>query len=170
METSLSFWPYIIDRSIIIIRIILFALQYNYGNITVWIHYHGVKKMEDDLRKWQQQLISEIKMDDQHICKLQSQLNAKYEKLKHVDALLGVSSITRSFRGGRRGERGNRFLDECERILRASPEPMHVDVLAQRLLDDGIQLPGAGTVANVISMVWRSPRFKRIRKGTYIPI
>ena len=125
--------------------------------------------MEDNLRKWQQQLVSEIKMVDQHICKLQSQRNAKYEKLKHVDALLGISTITRQLRGGPRGVRVNKFLDECERILRASPEPMHVEVLAKRLLDTGIQLPGAGTVGNLLSTIWRSPRFKRIGRGTYIP-
>ena len=126
--------------------------------------------MEDNLRKWQHQLISEIEMDDQQISKLQSQRNAKYEKLKHVDALLGISTITRQLRGGPRGVRANKFLDECERILRASPEPMHTKVLAQRLLDEGIAIPGTGTFQYLNTMLWRSPRFIRVAKGTYNPI
>jgi hypothetical protein len=126
--------------------------------------------MDDELRKWQQQLVSEIKTDDQRLHELQSQRNAKYEKLKHVDAILGISTTTRRLRGGARGERAGKLLDECERILRASSEPMHVNELAQRLRDSDMQLPGAGTVANLISRLWRSPRFTRVRPGTYIPV
>jgi hypothetical protein len=126
--------------------------------------------MEDNLRKWQHQLISEIEMDDQQISKLQSQRNAKYEKLKHVDALLGISSIVRGPSGGGPRECNTKFLDECERILRASSEPMHTKVLAQRLLDEGIAIPGTGTFQYLNTMLWRSPRFIRVAKGTYNPI
>ena len=125
--------------------------------------------MDDELRRWQQQLVSEIKTDDQRIHELQSQRSAKYQKLKHLDALIGFSASD-ELRGESRVKRSQKFLDDCERILRASSGHMHVNELAQRLRDSDIRIPGAGVIQNVITELYRSPRFKRVRPGTYVPV
>jgi hypothetical protein len=127
------------------------------------------EKMESGLCEWREQLISEIEKHDTRIRELQSQRAVAYQKLKHVDALLGISTTTGEMRGGGRKRRSSVLLDGCERILRASSEPMHVEVLAQRLSDNDIPLPGSGTVGNLVTRLWRSPRFKRVAPGTYIP-
>ena len=127
------------------------------------------KKMESSLCEWREQLLLEIEKNDTRIRELQSQRAVTYQKLKHVNALLGISTTTGEMRGGERMRRSSVLLDACERILRESPEPMHVEVLAQRLLGNDIPLPGAGTIGNLITRLWNSPRFKRIGRGTYIP-
>lgn len=119
----------------------------------------------DGLHEWREQLLLEIENNDTQIRELQCQRGATYIQLKYVNALLGIATTT-----GERTQRSTAFLDACERILRASPEPMHVKDLAQRLTDDGVPLPGGGTIANLISRVWRSPRFKRVAPGTYTAV
>jgi len=125
--------------------------------------------MESGLCEWREQLISAIEKNDIRIRELQSQRAVTYQKLKHVDALLGIATTTGEMRGGERMRRSSVLLDACERILRESSEPMHVKVLIQRLLDDDIPLPGGGTVGNLVTRLWRSPRFTRVAPGTYIP-
>ena len=67
--------------------------------------------MDDELRKWQQQLVSEIKTDDQRLHELQSQRNAKYQKLKDLDALIGFSASD-ELRGESRVKHSQKFLDD----------------------------------------------------------
>ena len=123
---------------------------------------HG-GKMEDELRKFRQQLLSDIETDDQRIAELRIRRIKNFQRLKHYDALLGISN-TMSMRYNT-----TKLLDECERFLRASSEPVHVMILHNHLMDIGMPLPGSGTVANLITRLWRSPRFKRIAPGVYIP-
>jgi hypothetical protein len=110
--------------------------------------------LDNELQKHHDQLASEIKSDNQEICKLQQRVQLNRKRLRHVYELLNVK---KSFN----------LLDECERILRASSEPIHVTILIQRLSDEGIPIPGRGDVTNLISRLHRSPRFKRIGRGTY---
>ena len=129
----------------------------SYGHIN-----HG-GKMEDELRKFRQQLLSDIKTDDQRIAELRIRRIKNFKKLKHYDALLGITET------GVMRYNTPKLLDACERFLRASSEPVHVMILYNHLMDIGMPLPGSGTVANLITRLWRSPRFKRIAPGVYIP-
>ena len=129
----------------------------SYGHIN-----HG-GKMKDELRKFRQQLLSDIETDDQRMSELRIRRIVNFQKLKHYDALLGISD-TMSMRYNT-----TKLLDECERFLRASSKPVHATILYKHLMDIGIPLPGSGTVANLLTRLWRSPRFKRIAPGTYIP-
>ena len=147
--------------------------------MSFWYHYCMVnrnslrgEKMElDGLHEWREQLLLEIENNDTLIRELRCQRGKTYRQLKYVNALLGIATTTgEPNRIRERTKYSTAFLDACERILRASPEPMHVKDLMQRLCDDGVTLPGAGTIANLISRVWRSPRFKRVAPGTYTTV
>jgi hypothetical protein len=114
--------------------------------------------MIEEFKKIHDQLESEIESDGREICKLQQRMRANRKRLRHAYHFLNSTKMIPGFN----------LLDECERILRASSEPMHVTILMQRLSDDGIPIPGRGDVANVIGRLRLSPkRFKRIGRGTY---
>jgi len=59
--------------------------------------------------------------------------------------------------------------DAVVAILSESPEPMHVSDIRQRLVSNGIRIPGKGNDANVISRIIRDDRIERAkgRRGFY---
>jgi hypothetical protein len=109
---------------------------------------------KNDLEQWRKQLQSDVASDQQR-------LRDNTERLRHVNALLGVGNGTSPH---------DDVMVASEQILRASSKPMHVKVLAQKLMDIGIPLPGRGDIVNLVSRLHHSPKFKRVGRGTYTPV
>ena len=109
---------------------------------------------KNSLEQWRKQLQLDVVSD-------QRRLRDNTERLRHVNALLGVGNGTSPH---------DDVMVATEQILRASSEPMHVKVLAQKLMDIGIPLPGRGEIQNLITRLHHSPKFKRVGRGTYIPV
>jgi hypothetical protein len=117
--------------------------------------------LKNDLEKWRQQLESNVVSDQHELLVIQQRLRDNTARLEHVNALLGVTH-TKSI--------NDDLMVAIEQILRASSEPMHVKVLAQKLTDIGVPLPGRGTIANLTTRLHRSSNYKRVGRGTYIPV
>jgi hypothetical protein len=121
----------------------------------------------EDLLKWRDQVIDDIKKNKADLADAQKRLFASQERLELIDKLLELEGEKTEDLDGNVNDPKD-LLDECEKILLEAGKPMHVNKIHEELLKRGVPIPGKGTQANVISRFQRSGgRFIRTGRGTY---
>jgi hypothetical protein len=125
------------------------------------------------LTKLKSEIESGLEADLLTLDTVQERIRTARERLHHIDGLLG----THSSAGTGRSELPPAtptpeidFLDACEAAMSAPPSGIHVDELREKLVSDGVPIPGKGTTANIIGRLRLDPeRFRRTDRGTYGP-
>jgi hypothetical protein len=123
------------------------------------------------LATWEKDAEEEIASLTSSMIPLQAQLEAARERLDLIRRLARLSNGS-SRKEPSNGQSvmvpGNDVEDHIEQLLHAAGEPMHIGVIRERLIEQGVPLPGRGDEANIILRLRRdSARFVRTGRGTY---
>ncbi len=127
------------------------------------------------------QFISELDEHDTELVSLQKEYSEKLARLKdeqrtlqdglqHVEALLRLEGW-----GGQREDalrvtssEAKPYVDYAYELLEAVAQPMHYKTLYDKLIGQGVSIPGKDGAATLLTKLGRDGRFKRIHKrGTY---
>lgn len=147
----------------------------------------GMKDNADVLRVLggkRTQFISELDRHDAELVGLQQEYSEKLARLKdeqrilqdalqHVEALLrleGWEGQTREREDALRPTSSDAkpYVDYAYELLEAVAQPMHYKTLYDRLIAQGVFIPGKDGAATLLTKLGRDARFKRIHKrGTY---
>jgi hypothetical protein len=59
------------------------------------------------------------------------------------------------------------LMDAVAALLRETGRPMHYQAITQRLVGDGLHIPGKNPAANLLTQITRDARFRKTARGTY---
>ena len=108
---------------------------------------------QEDLRKRYKETAEELEKKDSQLRNIASLLeSAGYLEKRRYPMELDV----------------NASLADCAfYVLSRHGQPLYYKELSERLLQNGILIPGKNAAANLLSHIVRDSRFKRIKRGTY---
>jgi hypothetical protein len=80
----------------------------------------------------------------------------------------GTASAPRSAKGAKsKSSTSNGLADAAVSVLEGAARPMHIGELMSALVSEGVEIPGAGSQANLIAHLRREQRIARPSRGMY---
>lgn len=120
------------------------------------------------------QVLADIERLGREASDITARLGAMEAQLRNLNELLALEGhpaaepLGSSELGLRRGSTSRRFLDAAWEVLKQTGKPLHYRELADRLITEGIAIPGQDPPANLIAHMARDGRFGRAAgRGVY---
>lgn len=100
---------------------------------------------------------------------LREQIQVSSDQLQDLDREADMLRRLISSEGSDRryGPRGGQWLEAAYLLLRNEGRPLHYRELLDRLRDEGYEIGGSATEANLVTRLNRDSRFRRVGRGVY---
>jgi HB1, ASXL, restriction endonuclease HTH domain len=116
-------------------------------------------------------LIDRIKAVRESVSELTNELAIKEAQLQNIEELIRLESqptdALRASASDGLAARAAPLMDAVAVLLRNTGRPMHYQAIAQRLVSDGLHIPGKNPPANLLTQITRDARFHKTARGTY---
>ena len=114
-------------------------------------------------------LIDRIKTIRESIGDLTRELQTREAQLESVEQLIRLETqpVDSAAPAEGRAATGTSLMDAVAALLGETGRPMHYQTVTQRLVSDGLHIPGKNPAANLLTQITRDVRFRKTARGTY---